>query len=102
MVSQAKPLLLLSPQMHRHSVDDENDRGPNAKYSKPTATSCIRNRWLYPRAGLLRHRRSPIVANGLKFSDAEHEDAFLKRSNGPATLTEKVGSVFAKDWTHGR
>lgn len=34
---------------------------------------------------------------GLKFSDAAHATAFLKKSRNPATLTDKVGKVYVKD-----
>lgn len=37
-----------------------------------------------------------IEAAGLKFSGADHEGAFLKRSSAPAELQDKVGKVFIK------
>jgi ectoine hydroxylase len=37
---------------------------------------------------------SEIKAAGLKFSSADHVDAFLKRSVAPAELQKKVGAVF--------
>lgn len=38
-----------------------------------------------------------IKAAGLKFSGAEHADAFLKRSAAPAELRKKGGAVFVAD-----